>query len=124
MDIQDNSQGIYRQIAEYGIEQVLGGDWVDGERIPSVRQLAGEVGVNPNTVMHAYDYLKTLGIIETQRGKGFFVAETGRDAAIRLRRKAFIEEELPRLRKNLELLNIDKEELLQLLLLSSTINEQ
>ncbi|MFK8164810.1 MAG: GntR family transcriptional regulator [Lewinella sp.] len=115
MDIQQNSQGIYRQIAEFGIEQVLSGIWADGERIPSVRQLAAEVGVNPNTVMHAYDYLKSLKIIETQRGKGFFVAEAGRNAAIQLRRQTFLEEELPRLRKNLELLKIEADELLQLL---------
>ena len=120
MDIQQTSQGIYRQIAEFGIEQVLGGIWADGERIPSVRQLAAEVGVNPNTVMHAYDYLKSLDIIETQRGKGFFVAATGRNAAIQLRRKTFLEEELPRLRKNLELLKIDAEELYQLLFPPST----
>lgn len=115
MDIQQTHQGIYRQIAEFGIEQVLSGAWAEGERIPSVRQLAGEVGVNPNTVMNAYDYLKSLEIIETQRGKGFFVAESGRNAAIRLRRQAFLEEELPRLKKNLELLQIEAEELFQLL---------
>ncbi|MCX8210992.1 MAG: GntR family transcriptional regulator, partial [Lewinella sp.] len=65
MQIQQTSQGIYRQIANFGIEQVLAGSWNDGEKIPSVRQLAAEVGVNPNTVMHAYDYLKDLNIIET-----------------------------------------------------------
>lgn len=123
MNIQQSSQGIYRQIAEFGIEQVLSGEWTDGERIPSVRQLAAEVGVNPNTVMHAYDYLKSLEIIETQRGKGFFVAEAGRNAAIQLRRKSFLEEELPRLKKNLELLQIDAEELRELLFPPSIANQ-
>jgi DNA-binding transcriptional regulator YhcF (GntR family) len=123
MNIQQSSQGIYRQIAEFGIEQVLSGEWTDGERIPSVRQLAAEVGVNPNTVMHAYDYLKSLEIIETQRGKGFFVAEAGRKAAIQLRRQSFLEEELPRIRKNLELLEIDAKELLHLLFPPSIANQ-
>ncbi|WP_020571836.1 GntR family transcriptional regulator [Neolewinella persica] len=123
MDIQETSQGIYRQIAEFGIEQVLSGVWAGGERIPSVRQLAAEVGVNPNTVMHAYDYLKSLEIIETQRGKGFFVTEAGRNAAVQLRRQTFLEEELPRLRKNLELLEIDAKELHELLFPPSITNQ-
>lgn len=115
MNIQQSSQGIYRQIADFGIDQVLSGAWVDGERIPSVRQLAAEVGVNPNTVMNAYDHLKSLAIIETERGKGFFVTESGRKAAIALRRGAFIEEELPKLRRNLDLLGISRDELNDLL---------
>lgn len=115
MELQQTSQGIYRQIAEFGIEQVLSEAWPNGERIPSVRQLAAEVGVNPNTVMNAYDYLKTLEIIETKRGLGFFVTVEGRQAAVSVRRQAFIEEELPKLRRNLELLDISFEDLSQLL---------
>ncbi|MEM9928399.1 MAG: GntR family transcriptional regulator [Bacteroidota bacterium] len=115
MELQQPNQGIYRQIAEFGIEQVLSKTWADGERIPSVRQLAAEVGVNPNTVMNAYDYLKTLNIIETKRGLGFFVLPDGRQAAVSIRRQAFIEEELPKLRRNLALLDISHEDLFELL---------
>lgn len=103
------------QIANYGIEQVLSGAWVNGERIPSVRQLAAEVGVNPNTVMSAYEHLKGLTIIETQRGRGFFVTGEGREAAIGMRRTAFVDEEVPRLRRTLELLGITGEHLQELL---------
>lgn len=115
MKVQANNQGIYRQIAEYGIDQVLSGSWPNGERIPSVRQLAADVGVNPNTVMSAYDYLKGLAIIETQRGRGFFVAKNGREAAIEMRRSAFVNEEIPRLQRTLNLLGISPESLLHLL---------
>ncbi|TXF91690.1 GntR family transcriptional regulator [Neolewinella aurantiaca] len=115
MQIQPTNQGIYRQIADFGIEQVLAGIWSNGEKIPSVRQLAMEVGVNPNTVMHAYDYLKDLNIIETRRGLGFFVSSTGHKAAVALRRSVFLEEELPRFRRTLDLLGIDTEELIQML---------
>jgi|AntRauTorckE5430_2_1112549.scaffolds.fasta_scaffold00189_5 DNA-binding transcriptional regulator YhcF (GntR family) len=115
MHIQQQSQGIYRQIADFGIEQVLAGSWETGERIPSVRQLASEVGVNPNTVMNAYDHLKDLNIIETRRGLGFFVAEAGRQAAMALRRSTFIEDEIPRFKRSLDLLNISLDELNQLL---------
>lgn len=115
MQLQQQPQGIYRQIADFGIEQVLAGSWEDGERIPSVRQLAAEVGVNPNTVLNAYDHLKELNIIETRRGLGFFVAEAGRQAAIALKRAAFIEEDIPRFKRTLDLLNISLDELNHLL---------
>jgi len=115
MNIQETNGGIYRQIADFGIEQVLSGAWANGERIPSVRQLAAEVGVNPNTVMNAYDHLKSLDIIETQRGKGFFVADAGHGAAIALKRGNFIQLEVPKLRRTLDLLGIDAEELIDLL---------
>ncbi len=124
MQIQPTNQGIYRQIADFGIEQVLAGAWSDGEKIPSVRQLAAEVGVNPNTVMNAYDYLKDLNIIETKRGLGFFVSAAGRKAAIALKRSIFIEEELPRFKRTLNLLNISLEDLNHLLNPSVKIDEQ
>ncbi|MEM6773004.1 MAG: GntR family transcriptional regulator, partial [Bacteroidota bacterium] len=98
------------------------GAWKNGERIPSVRQLAAEVGVNPNTIMSAYDHLKSLDIIETQRGKGFFVTATGQEAAVNLKRANFIEEELPKLRRNLELLGITPNHLLELLSTEKTEN--
>lgn len=115
MKVQMPNQGIYHQIAEFGIEQVLSGAWENGGRIPSVRQLAAEVGVNPNTVMSAYDQLKSLNIIETQRGRGFFVTEKGHEAAISLRRRYFLETEIPKIKRNLELLEISMEELTALL---------
>lgn len=115
MQIKETTGGIYVQIAEFGIEQVLSGAWADGERIPSVRQLAAEAGVNPNTIMHAYDHLKEMDIIETQRGRGFFVRPDGKSRAVALRRQQFIETELPKLRRNLDLLGIGLEELSTLL---------
>lgn len=115
MKIQEANNGIYQQIADYGLEQVLAGEWSDGNRIPSVRQLAAEIGVNPNTVMSAYDQLKDFNIIETQRGRGFFVSDGGRALAISLRRAAFIREEVPRIRHNLNLLDITAAELSELL---------
>lgn len=115
MKVKMTNQGIYHQIAEFGIEQVLSGAWENGERIPSVRQLAAEVGVNPNTVMSAYDQLKSLNIIETKRGRGFFVTATGKAAAVALRRKRFLEEEIPKLERNLELLDISLESLSEML---------
>lgn len=115
MKLQEATNGIYQQIADYGLEQVLAGEWSDGERIPSVRQLAAEIGVNPNTVMSAYDQLKDFHIIETQRGRGFFVSNGGRALAISLRRASFIREEVPKIQRNLDLLDITVDEFSELL---------
>ncbi|MCX8211628.1 MAG: hypothetical protein OTI34_11300, partial [Lewinella sp.] len=76
-----------------------------------------------NTVMHAYDYLKDLNIIETRRGLGFFVSSAGRKAAIALRRSVFMEDELPRFRRTLDLLGISTEDLLNMLNSNSKIDK-
>ncbi|NJC24610.1 GntR family transcriptional regulator [Neolewinella antarctica] len=123
MRIQTTSNGIYEQIADYGMEQILAGEWLDGERIPSVRQLAAEIGVNPNTVMSAYDRLKEQAIISTVRGRGFFVAEGGKAAAVALRRTEFIRQQIPSIRRNLSLLGISVDELSYLLTLP-TFNDE
>lgn len=106
---------IYQQIADYGLDQVLNGNWTQEERIPSVRSLAGEVGVNPNTVMRAFDYLDREGIIFNQRGRGFFVASDGLKKAKSLRKEQFILNTLPQLASDLELLNISPKELIEML---------
>ena len=72
---------IYLQIAE-GIRQaVAAGIYLPGESLPSLRALAIDVQVNPNTVQRAYDELAREGLIYARRGKGLFVAEEGAVAA-------------------------------------------
>ena len=68
---------IYLQIAD-GIRQaVAAGIYRPGESLPSLRALALDAQVNPNTVQRAYDELAREGLIYTRRGKGLFVAEQG-----------------------------------------------
>jgi len=67
-------KGIYQQIADQMRDRILAGEWHEGERIPSVRELAVGVGVNPNTVTKSYQALLDREIIENQRGLGYFVA--------------------------------------------------
>jgi GntR family transcriptional regulator len=68
---------IYLQIADKIREAVAAGIYRPGESLPSLRALALEVQVNPNTVQRAYDELAREGLIYAQRGKGLFVAEQG-----------------------------------------------
>lgn len=66
---------VYLQIAERIKKAVLSGVYPPGEQIPSVRQLALEAAVNPNTVQHAFTELENEGIILSRGTQGRFVTE-------------------------------------------------
>ena len=104
-------QAIYEQVADHVCEMILRQVWPEGERIPSVRELAMELQVNPNTVNKAYASLQEREIIYNQRGIGYFVADGGRSRTVEVKREEFINEELPRVFRTLDLLSIDMEEL-------------
>ena len=72
---------IYLQIAEGIREAVAAGVYLPGESLPSLRALAIDAQVNPNTVQRAYDLLAREGLIYARRGKGLFVAEQGTASA-------------------------------------------
>ena len=65
---------IYRQLVEQVERLVAGGELVDGDRLPSVRELALELRINPNTVARAYRDLEQEGVVVRQHGRGVFVA--------------------------------------------------
>lgn len=92
---------IWRQIYELIAMRILSGEWPEGSRIVSVRELASTIGVNPNTVMRSYERLEADGIIFNRRGIGFFVADGAKDDIKQLERKKFMDEELPKLKERL-----------------------
>jgi DNA-binding transcriptional regulator YhcF (GntR family) len=105
------TQAIYLQIGDYISEQILLGRWKEGERIPSVRELGVELQVNPNTVVRTYEFLQNNEIIYNKRGVGYFVSD---DATIKikdLRKKQFLEQELPQFFKTIELLGMNFDEI-------------
>lgn len=65
---------IYRQLIDQIRLVVLRGRLTPGDRLPSVRSLAQRLVINPNTVARAYGELARDGVIESQQGKGYFVA--------------------------------------------------
>ena len=97
---------IWRQIYELIAMRVLSGQWPEGERVASVREMAVSVGVNPNTVMRSYEKLEADGIIYNRRGIGFFVSEGAKEHIRQLERQKFMDEELPKLRERLQLLGL------------------
>lgn len=97
---------IWRQIYELIAMRILSDEWPEGSRIVSVRELAQEVGVNPNTVMRSYERLDGDGIIFNRRGIGFFVAEGAKEHIREIERRKFLDEEFPKLSERLNLLGL------------------
>ncbi|MFW5760498.1 MAG: GntR family transcriptional regulator [Cyclobacteriaceae bacterium] len=103
----DNNKNIYLQLADNISESVLQKRHNPGDRIPSVREFAAEVGVNPNTVMRTYSELQNQGIIENKRGIGYFVTESAPEIILKQKKELFFQQELPHFHKKLKLLDID-----------------
>ncbi len=109
-----DSQAIYLQIAGFVEDKILREEWLADERIPSVRDLAVSLEVNPNTAMRTYDHLQQQGIIYNQRGIGYFVSKDGLELVLEIRRSQFLKENLPEFFKNITLLGFSMEEITNL----------
>lgn len=69
-----DSRPLYEQIKEKIRELIICGVLKEGEQIPSVREMALQMAINPNTIQKAYKELEGEGFIVVMRGKGYFVA--------------------------------------------------
>jgi len=110
MEFRDD-QAIYLQIADTFCENILLRKWKALDRIPSVRDVAVEIEVNPNTVVRTYIYLQEKGIIFNKRGVGYFVSEDGEEKTIALLKEKFVFTELPRFFKTMHLLNLSLDDM-------------
>jgi GntR family transcriptional regulator len=110
MEFNEN-QAIYLQIADYFCENILQKKWQKGEKIPSIREIAVKVEVNPNTAIRTFNYLQDQGIIYNKRGIGYFVADDGFEKTLELKKQQFIQEELPKMFRMLDLVKLDFEDL-------------
>ncbi|MBO4503319.1 MAG: GntR family transcriptional regulator [Bacteroidales bacterium] len=110
-----SQQTIYMQIVDWVFDQVLTGAWKSGDKAKSVRELAVQFEVNPNTVMRSYDYLQTKEIFINRRGVGSFIADDAVDKIIAIRKKRFLEVEVPAFIKNMKLLQLDVNEVTNLI---------
>ena len=112
MEFTDN-EAIYLQIAGYVGEHILRQQWLPDQKIPSVRDLAAELQVNPNTVMRTYEFLQSQGAVYNKRGLGFFVAPDAGQKVRDYRRERFLQQELPAFFNTISLLGIGLDELRQ-----------
>ncbi|NPA67274.1 MAG: GntR family transcriptional regulator [Chlorobi bacterium] len=109
-----NDKAIYLQLADYFYENILTGKMKPDERIPSVRDLAAETEVNPNTVMRTYKHLQDNNIIYNKRGIGYFISEDALKITHKMKKDEFIKETLPDFFKMLKNLNITFSEIEEL----------
>lgn len=86
---------IWRQIEEGIVHAITRGDFAVGSPVPSVRDLAKQLRVNPNTVVKVYQHLAEQGLLEVRRGEGTFVAAMP-PALGRRERNAVLNEEAER----------------------------
>jgi len=102
---------IYEQIAGMIEDNILSGELAEGDRLQSVRALAAEVQVNPNTVQRTFQTLQDSELITNQRGIGYFVAEGAQKRILKARRRLFETEVLPEQFRQLALLGFTPEEI-------------
>jgi len=105
MEFRDK-QAIYMQIADYFGNNIMQDLWQTDEKVPSVRQLAIDLEVNPNTVMRTYTHLQDTGVIYNKRGIGYFVSPNAKAILIDMIKQQFIEIELPEFYRKMELIGL------------------
>lgn len=105
---------IYLQIVDTIFEQVLNGTLESGQRIPSIREMAVTMQVNPNTLIRSYGYLEDEGIVTMSRGIGYFLSPDAIKKVISLKKQMFLSQDLPHVFKTMDLLEMDVKELIQL----------
>ncbi len=114
MEFKD-SKGIFQQIADNLCDRILSGEFSSGEKLPSVREQAANLGVNQNTIMRTYSELQREDIINNKRGVGYFVGENAADKILNIRKQDFFEHILPEFMHQIEILKISKTEVLPLI---------
>ena len=105
-----DARPIYQQVKEGFCRLILSGALPPGYRLPSVRELASSLAINPNTIQRAYRELEQEGYTISVPGKGSFVCEG--DQAARKRRQELLEQ-FDRLTLELEQLGVSREQLIQ-----------
>ena len=95
------------QIADYISDNILEAKLKEGDRIPSVREMASQVEVNPNTVARTYSYLQEKEIIFNKRGVGYFIAADALVKTRDLKKDAFLKQYLPDFLKMIKLLDLN-----------------
>lgn len=114
------------QIADYFGNNILQSQWAADEKVPSVRQLAVDLEVNPNTVMRTYTHLQDSGVIYNKRGIGYFVSPNAKTILIDMIKQQFMEVELPEFYRKMQLIGLtikDLEEMFKKLKLKTQKHE-
>ena len=103
---------VYQQIMDQIKRDIALGRLIKNEKLPTVRQLAGQIAINPNTIAKAYRQLEQEGIIVTKAGAGAFVANLDSNLSRSVRKK-LISAALERIAVDAYHMQIDSQTLLE-----------
>lgn len=110
----DSERAIYLQLADRIREAIILGELRGGEAIPSVRQLSSQYRLNPQTILNATQLLVNEGLLEKQRGRGYYVTASARESLRESGYRGFAEESLPELVRRAKMLSLSRERLVEL----------
>ncbi|MBU1305777.1 MAG: GntR family transcriptional regulator [Alphaproteobacteria bacterium] len=113
MDDFHTSQPIFLQIRQRLAQMILAGTVAEGDALPSVRQIAADLSVNPLTVTKAFEALVDIGVVEKRRGLGMFVTPGGRTELLTHERDSFLKQEWPRILGQIRALGLEPADLLK-----------
>ena len=108
----NDSLPIYRQLRDMVVAMILDGVILEGDPLPSVRNVAAEYRVNPLTVLKAFQELADDGLVEKRRGVGMFVNAGAREALLSAERARFLSEHWPQIRATIQRLGLTPADLL------------
>tara|TARA_R110002096_G_scaffold164059_4_gene331731 strand:+ start:292 stop:651 length:360 start_codon:yes stop_codon:yes gene_type:complete len=108
-----DDQPIYRQLKDKVVTAIMEGTLAEGEALPSVRNIAVDLQINPLTASKAYQELVMDGLVEKKRGLGMFVIDGARNKVLEAERTKFLDEEWPRMLETIRRLGFDVDELLK-----------
>ncbi len=108
-----DDQPIYRQLKDKVVVAIMDGALPEGEALPSVRNVAVDLQINPLTASKAYQELVMDGLVEKRRGLGMFVVEGARNKVLDSERTRFMDEEWPQILGTIHRLGFKADELLK-----------
>ena len=108
----DDKSPIYRQLKERVASLIMDGTFLEGEAIPSVRQVSSDFKINHLTVSKAYQELVDAGVLEMRRGRGMYVLNGARKRLLVQSRESFESNELPQILERAEQLGIKPADLI------------
>ena len=109
-----SNQAIYIQIVDYVCENILNGTLKSGDKITAIRPMAVKLEVNPNTVTRTYGLLQEEGIIDNQRGIGYFTNANATELIKIKKKEEFIVHDVPLFLKTMEKLDLSIENIISI----------
>lgn len=108
----NNKEPIYLQLRDRLVELIMDGLLLEGDAIPSVRQISSEQRINPITVSKAFQILVDEELVEKRRGLGMYVVTGAKDKLAKQEKAKFLEEEWPQIAERIERLGLGIDDLL------------